>query len=120
MRSAAAPGVNLTGGGSDNIYIGNPGLAADKRAIRIGDPNTQTATYLGGVKNAVLGGALKTVVINSNGRLGVTSAFPASASRSTGGTTSSQKARLKAKNREINTLKSQVADLSRRVSALEK
>ncbi len=34
--------------GSYNIYIGNPGIASESNAIRIGTPGTHTATYLSG------------------------------------------------------------------------
>ena len=58
--------------GSNNIEIGNRGIAADNAVIRIGTQGTQSATYLAGVSGAnVTGGA--TVVVNAQGQLGVVS-----------------------------------------------
>jgi hypothetical protein len=54
--------------GASNIDIGNPGLAAtESDTIRIGD--AQTRTFIAGIADAPMSGA--TVVIKSNGRLGV-------------------------------------------------
>jgi hypothetical protein len=54
--------------GTHNIYVGNPGLAGtESNAIRIGD--VQTRTFIAGIADAPMSGA--TVVIKSNGRLGV-------------------------------------------------
>jgi hypothetical protein len=41
-------GSNLTAGESNNIYIGNAGVAGESNTIRIGDGTTQTATFLAG------------------------------------------------------------------------
>ncbi len=60
--------------GSDNIMIGNGGTATDDHTIRIGavpdDQNVQTSTYIAGILGNTLSNA-STVVINSNGQLGV-------------------------------------------------
>ncbi|HTU32076.1 MAG TPA: hypothetical protein VMF07_21980 [Solirubrobacteraceae bacterium] len=69
-------GLNLTTG-SNNIDIGSPGVAAEKNVIRIGTNGTQTKTVIAGIAGNKLSGA-KTVVINSNGQLGVSSAKSAS------------------------------------------
>jgi hypothetical protein len=61
-------GNNLTAGGN-NIDIGNLGVAAESRTIRIGAPGTQTATYIAGISGAAVTGG--DVVVNSSGRLGV-------------------------------------------------
>jgi hypothetical protein len=54
--------------GASNIYIGSPGLVAtESDTIRIG--STQTRTFVAGIADAPMTGA--TVVIKSNGRLGV-------------------------------------------------
>src|ERR1700731_2387774 len=42
-------GINLSSG-SNNIMIGNQGLAADDSTIRIGD--VQTKTFIAGIRNA--------------------------------------------------------------------
>jgi hypothetical protein len=65
-------GLNLTTG-SNNIDIGSPGVAAEKNVIRIGSNGTQTKTVIAGIAGHKLSGA-QTVVINSNGQLGVSSA----------------------------------------------
>jgi hypothetical protein len=63
----ANAGSKTVKGGSD-IYIGNPGLVAtESDTIRIGD--AQTRTFIAGIADAPMSGA--TVVIKSNGRLGV-------------------------------------------------
>jgi Chaperone of endosialidase len=60
-------GSNLTTG-NNNIDIGNPGVAGESSTIRIG--LFQTSTYIAGIFGvAVTGGP---VVVNANGRLGVT------------------------------------------------
>jgi hypothetical protein len=60
-------GSNLTTG-NNNIDIGNLGVAGESSTIRIG--LFQTSTYIAGISGvAVTGGP---VVVNANGRLGVT------------------------------------------------
>ena len=59
---------NLTTG-SNNIDIGNVGVAAEAGKIRIGTPVTHTATLIAGIYNVSEGGTIKPVYINSNGRL---------------------------------------------------
>src|SRR5204862_3360712 len=66
----ATAGINLTIG-SNNIYVGNVGGGPGESArIRIGTQGTQTATYIAGISGAAVTG--NQVVINSNGKLGVT------------------------------------------------
>ena len=55
--------------GSNNIEIGNKGAATDSKSIRIGTEGTQDAAFIAGIYNVPLSG--NTVVVNSNGRLGV-------------------------------------------------
>jgi hypothetical protein len=73
-------GSNLRAG-SDNIMIGNGGTATDDHTIRIGavpdDQNVQTSTYIAGILGNTLSNA-STVVINSNGQLGVQPAITSS------------------------------------------
>ena len=64
-------GCNIVAG-SDNIYIGASGITDESNTIRIGDPATQTATFIAGISGTtVTGGAA--VVVNSSGQLGVAS-----------------------------------------------
>src|SRR6266567_5175546 len=60
-------GQNLTTG-SNNIDIGNDGVAAESNAIRIGAQGTQTKTFMAGISGAgVTGVAVK---VNAAGQLG--------------------------------------------------
>jgi hypothetical protein len=63
-------GLSLTTG-SNNIDIGNEGVAGESATIRIGTAGTQTATHIAGIDNSVVTGSA--VYVNSNGRLGVLS-----------------------------------------------
>lgn len=63
-----AAGSNLTTG-SNNIEIGNTGMAAETNAIRIGTQGTQTQTYIAGISGAPVSGV--DVLVAANGRLGV-------------------------------------------------
>jgi Chaperone of endosialidase len=60
-------GLNLTTG-SNNIDIGNVGAAGESSTIRIG--LSQTRTFIAGISGVAVTGS--PVVVNSNGRLGVT------------------------------------------------
>jgi len=60
---------NAITGGNYNIDIGNSGNASDSGIIRIGDPATQSSTYLAGVTSSTISGV--PVLINGNGQLGV-------------------------------------------------
>ena len=71
-------GSNLTTG-SNNIHIGNLGVAGESGKIRIGKQGTQNSTFIAGIFNMNEGGTIKPVFINSNGRLGTQP--PASARR---------------------------------------
>jgi hypothetical protein len=56
--------------GSNNIEIGTAGpLGDESNTMRIGDPNTQTATYIAGVTGAGIAGGVP-VVVNAAGQLG--------------------------------------------------
>jgi hypothetical protein len=61
-------GFNVTTG-SNNIEIGNSGLAGDPNTIRIGKPDTQVNTFVAGISGVPVTGAQ--VVVNSTGKLGV-------------------------------------------------
>jgi trimeric autotransporter adhesin len=61
-------GVNLTTGDL-NINIGNTGLAGESRTIRIGTQEVQTATYIGGIFNAVIADGAP-VLVGADGHLG--------------------------------------------------
>jgi hypothetical protein len=63
-----AAGYNQTTG-SNNIYIGHRGVAAESGVTRIGTPDTQTETYIAGIENAKITGSA--VYVSSSGRLGV-------------------------------------------------
>ena len=63
-------GANLTSG-SNNIDIGNLGVAGDTAKIRIGKQGTQTATYVAGIYGkTVASGTKVAVMIDSTGKLG--------------------------------------------------
>jgi trimeric autotransporter adhesin len=63
-------GANLTTG-SNNIDIGNLGVAGDAAKIRIGKQGTQTATYVAGIYGkTVASGTKVAVMIDSTGKLG--------------------------------------------------
>src|SRR5262249_50835698 len=61
-------GINLTTG-SNNIDIGNQGVAGEASTIRIGDQANQTATFIAGI-NGVDKGSGNPVFIDANGQLG--------------------------------------------------
>ena len=60
--------VHLTTG-SNNIDIGNAGLAGESGHIRIGVTGVQTKTFIAGISGASV--LVTPVVVNANGRLGV-------------------------------------------------
>ena len=64
----AGAGNQLTTG-SNNIDIGNPGSAGESNTIRVGSQGTQTNTFIAGIFGANVAGS--TVVVDSNGHLGV-------------------------------------------------
>jgi len=57
--------------GSNNIDIGNKGVAAESNTIRIGKKGTQTTTIIAGIRDTTVAGGIG-VLIDSNGRLGTT------------------------------------------------
>ena len=63
-------GINLTTG-SNNIDIGNKGVAGESKTIRIGTSVTQTKTFIAGISGVAVTGSQ--VLVNSNGKLGVAS-----------------------------------------------
>src|SRR5207302_3488258 len=61
-------GTHLTTG-SNNIDIGNQGVAAEANTIRIGTVGTQTKTFIAGIHGAIASGGAA-VFVNSAGQLG--------------------------------------------------
>jgi len=61
-------GFNLTTG-SNNIEIGNRGVAGEASTIRIGMQETQTVTYIAGISGVTVAGGVG-VIIDTNGHLG--------------------------------------------------
>src|SRR5207245_1025024 len=55
--------------GSNNIDIGNGGVAGESAKIRIGKQGTQNGTFIAGVSGVAVTGS--PVVVNSSGKLGV-------------------------------------------------
>jgi Chaperone of endosialidase len=60
-------GANL--GGSNNIDIGNVGVAGEAAKIRIGTVGTQKATFIAGISGATVASGA-TVIVGSDGHLG--------------------------------------------------
>jgi hypothetical protein len=60
-------GYNLTG--SNDIDIGNAGVASESGTVRIGTSGTQTAVYVAGITNSKVTG--NAVYVTSTGQLGV-------------------------------------------------
>jgi hypothetical protein len=56
--------------GSNNIDIGNDGVAGESGVIRIGTRNVQKKTFIAGISKTTVSGGV-TVVVNTNGQLGV-------------------------------------------------
>jgi hypothetical protein len=63
-------GSNLTTG-SNNIDIGNKGVAGEGNTIRIGRQRTQTATFIAGINGATVPTGVA-VIVDANGHLGTT------------------------------------------------
>jgi len=61
-------GVNLTTG-SNNIYIGAPGVAGESNTIRIGTVGLQNTAYMRGISGATVASGV-TVIVGSTGKLG--------------------------------------------------
>src|SRR5205085_6797337 len=55
--------------GSNNIDIGNTGVAGEAAKIRIGKQGTQNGTFIAGIFGVTMTGS--PVVVNSSGKLGV-------------------------------------------------
>jgi hypothetical protein len=65
-------GQNATTG-NDNIYLNNPGVAAESGTIRIGTSGTQTKAFMAGISGVTTGGVAVTVVVDGDGQLGTIS-----------------------------------------------
>jgi len=63
--------TNVSGGNSNNIHIGNSGSSGDNGVTRIGASGNQTSFYAAGIVGVNVSGA--TVIVSSNGQLGVAS-----------------------------------------------
>jgi len=61
-------GFNLTTG-SNNIDIGNVGVAAESKTIRIGTSGTQTKTFIAGISGATVANGVG-VIVATTGKLG--------------------------------------------------
>jgi hypothetical protein len=61
-------GRNLTTG-NNNINIGNPGVAGESNTIRIGWGGVQKATFINGIRGAVVPGGIG-VIVGADGHLG--------------------------------------------------
>jgi hypothetical protein len=61
-------GYNPTAG-SNNIEVGNAGVAADTNTIRVGTQGTQTKAFIAGIAGSAVTGS--DVVVNGSGQLGV-------------------------------------------------
>ncbi len=61
-------GYNLITG-SHNIDIGNLGVANESNTIRIGAPDTHTATFVAGISSATVAGGVA-VYVTPSGQLG--------------------------------------------------
>ena len=61
-------GLNLTTG-SNNIDIGNVGVAAEANTIRVGKVGTQQATFIAAISGKAVPGGVS-VIVGANGRLG--------------------------------------------------
>jgi Chaperone of endosialidase len=68
MALGSNAGANLTTG-SNNIDIGNRGVAGDAAKIRIGKVGTQTATFIAGIHGVTVASGVG-VVVSSTGQLG--------------------------------------------------
>ena len=67
-RVGLQAGANLTTG-SNNIEIGNVGVAGDANMIRIGKQGTQTGTFVAGIFGSTVASGVG-VIVNSSGQLG--------------------------------------------------
>ena len=80
----ASAGYNLTSG-SNNVAIANSGVAGEGGTIRIGTQGTQTRAFVAGISGVSISGG-QTVVVNSNGQLGIAAAVSGTSNSSLGGT----------------------------------
>lgn len=62
-------GSNLTSAETNDIYIGNTGVAGESNTIRIGDLAAQTVTFLAGISGATSASGVA-VFVNPSGQLG--------------------------------------------------
>jgi hypothetical protein len=62
-------GLNANPAGNNNVYVSNLGGPSDNGTIRIGDPVSQTATYVAGISGASTNSGVP-VFVDSSGKLG--------------------------------------------------
>jgi hypothetical protein len=106
-------GQNLTTG-SNNVDIANAGTAGESRTIRIGTTGTHRKTFLAGVSGTSLSGTAQPVLIKTNGQLGTAAAASALTTKAASANSDTKlRARNRHEDREIATLKREVARLSR-------
>ena len=69
MQWAIQPVLTLTSG-SNNIEMGNTGVAGESNTIRIGTAGTQSKTFIAGVRGVAIGGGMP-VGVSASGQFGV-------------------------------------------------
>jgi hypothetical protein len=62
-------GLNANPAGNNNVYLANQGQPTDNATLRIGDPASQSATYIAGINGAPTAGGTP-VFIDATGKLG--------------------------------------------------
>ena len=100
-------GENLTTG-SDNIDIANGGKAGEAGTIRIGNNKTQTAAFIAGISDTMLGHGSQPVVIKSNGQLGVRPVLSSGAKPLSAAAGERLLARVKRQQQQIDRLRKEV------------
>jgi hypothetical protein len=113
LALGSGAGSNLTTG-SDNVDLVNAGRAGESGAIRIGNASRQTRAFLAGVSGTSIPGPTQIVRVNANGQLGTaTAASELGSERQAASAVGKLKAHVRRQDREIATLKREVAKLSR-------
>ncbi len=101
-------GQNLTTGSND-IDLANDGKAGESKVMRFGTKGDQTRTYVAGISGRTVSGTGQTVVVNAQGQLGT-----ASAGKLGSASERQLRAHVRLQDREIATLKRELAELSAR------
>ena len=87
------------------------------RRSRIGEPSTQTSTYVAGVSGTSLAGPVDQVVVNAAGQLGTTSAPDLSAILTT---LQNQQAQLDGQQKQVDAQNEQIDKLRKKVQKLSR